>query len=315
MDCSDNSSGGGGGGGHMKRVWIPCWQIWLARGCYLAAILAGYVYYDWLQQLVNLIWSYLLRTWLFNSVYFETVWTACVYPPILVSAAAMERVAWLRRYKLHPASTVPQSRWRDVLLEAVTYMAPLLLLDTVMVKRYTGVGIDPAEWSARAAHWIQSTRALPSLPPTVLQMCAHLTLSFVLYDLLFFAVHYSVHRSATLYRRVHAHHHAHAHVHAKVTNQLHVLERIVLVLSANFALRLVHAHPLTRTLFVPLFLAAITDNHSGYDLPWTLDKVVPGGVVGGSAAHFAHHQHGDRHYQPFLTYIDTFLARAHKHKH
>lgn len=47
-------------------------------------------------------------------------------------------------------------------------MAPLALLDTVIVKKYNGV--DPTIWRTKELAWIQTTRALPAAPPSVGQL-------------------------------------------------------------------------------------------------------------------------------------------------
>ena len=296
----------------FPRVRIPSWQIWLARCSYLTAFMLGYVYYDYLQYIVDISWLSLRATWLFNCVYFETWWTSFVYPPILLAPYLMSKIAWFDQYKLDPKMVLPKVSTKTIIRDAIVYNSPLMFLDTFMVKQYTGVGIDPMEWSTRRQTLIQSTRALPSLPPTVTQIFGHLVASFILYDLLFFGVHYILHKNLKLYHIFHKHHHDHKYVHSKITNQLHIVERIALVLSANQALRIMHAHPLTRMIFVPFFIGWITENHCGYDLPWTLDKVVPFGLVGGSPAHFAHHQYGERNYQPFFTYIDRYLMSRSK---
>lgn len=127
-------------------------------------------------------------------------------------------------------------------------------------------------------------------------------------------MHRLLHSNATLYEWVHARHHTHDVVCSRVTNRLSIVERLVQVLSANFALKIVHAHPLTRTLFVPVFVVWLVGNHSGYDLPWALDKVLPSGVMISSTEHYRHHVSGTRSYQPFFSYIDNFMAKKDKFK-
>ena len=51
----------------------------------------------------------------------------------------------------------------------------------------------------------------------------------------------------------------------------------------------------------------LVENHCGYDVPWGLQHVVPGGLWGGPRLHYRHHLHGSRHYQPFLAYLDWAL--------
>ena len=180
------------------------------------------------------------------------------------------------------------------------------------VCRYAGV--DPAEWTVRRRDWLQVTRSLPPTPPSLAQVAWQLVASLLIYDAIFYVVHRLLHSNATLYERVHAPHHTHDVVCSRVTNRLSVIERLLLVLSANFALKLVRAHPLTRAVFVPVFVCWLVGNHCGYDLPWSLDKVLPPNVMLSSAEHYRHHVSGTRSYQPFFSYIDNFMAKRDKFK-
>jgi cholesterol 25-hydroxylase len=199
---------------------------------------------------------------------------------------------------------------RNIIFEGLKYAMPLMVLDTFMVKKYCQISWE--DWSIQRRNWIQYNRLLPVDPPTVFQILWHLVVSFILYDIFFYAVHLIVHKNLWLYKNVHAVHHEHVVMHSRITNQLNVAEQIILVLSANQALRIIDAHPLTRAFFVPLFLGWLVENHCGYDFPWTLDKIIPFKLVGGSRYHYDHHMKGNRNYQPFFTYIDNMFHRKKK---
>ena len=271
----------------------------------VSVVLLCYIRHEALQGYTDWCWSYLCSTWLYNSVYFETWWATVCYGLILAVPYLVDKISIFHRYKIDPSLKWQSAGIKKIALEAVEYCAPLMLLDTFTIKKYYNV--DPVEWSLRRQTWVQHTRALPVAPPTVFQIVYQLLLSFIIYDLIFFIVHYALHKNLWLYKTVHASHHEHSLVHSRVTNQLSVAERITLVLSANEALKLVRSHPLTRTLFVPIFIGMLVENHCGYDLPFTLDKVIPFNLFGGAAQHYKHHVHSSRNYQPFFTYIDRFL--------
>lgn len=126
---------------------------------------------------------------------------------------------------------------------------------------------------------LQLWRALPQDPPSPRQLLIELVGSIILYDFVFFLVHLSLHKSSYLYSRVHATHHDHAEMHAQVTNQLDLGERLLLVLTANFSLQIIGAHVLTRTLFVPLFVLFLVQNHCGLNV-LSYDKILPRGWGG-----------------------------------
>ena len=213
------------------------------------------------------------------------------------------------RYKIDPKTP----GWLKVtatmvIHETIHYATPFLLLDFTTVKKYPGV--DPTEWAMRRSSFIQTTRALPLEAPSIFTIIHQLVGAFILFDIFFCCLHYTLHRNAWLYKTIHAHHHDHNPMTAKVVNQLSLVEEILQILAANEALKLLSAHPLTRTIFVPLFLTALTENHCGYDLPWSWDKIVPFGILGGARAHWEHHERGARHYAPFSTFIDEYMLKS-----
>ena len=56
----------------------------------------------------------------------------------------------------------------------------------------------------------------------------------------------------------------------------------------------------------------LTESHSGYDAPWSLHNLFPGGrrVYGGAWAHEKHHSRGDVHFQQFFCYLDWLGGTA-----
>lgn len=126
---------------------------------------------------------------------------------------------------------------------------------------------------------LQLSRALPLQPPSSRSLILELMASIIIYDAIFFLVHLSLHKIPIIYNRLHATHHDHAEIHAQVTNKLDIGERLLLVLTANFALQIIGAHVLTRTLFVPCFVLFLVQNHCGLDI-LSYDKILPKGWGG-----------------------------------
>ncbi|XP_052776806.1 cholesterol 25-hydroxylase-like protein isoform X2 [Mya arenaria] len=262
-------------------------------------------HYTILQHIVNDFYKFLMSMCLFHSVYFETFFATFCYSVIIpIYPWSVDKFRILDSYKLHPSVKYEHTTVFKIVQDAVTYMGPLMLLDTFMVKKYGGVGIDPNMWEERRKSILQTTRVLPNDPPHLISIIWQLTASFIVYDALFFAIHLVLHKNFHLYKYIHKYHHDHDMVHSHVTNQLTIPERITLILSANFALKVFNSHPLTRTIFIPIFIWILVDNHSGYDMPFGLHRLVPFRIVGGSVKHFQHHSYGSRCYEPIFTYLD-----------
>lgn len=154
---------------------------------------------------------------------------------------------------------------------------------------------------------LQLTRALPPIYPTPRRLALELIASFLIYDTLFFIFHLALHRLPPL-TRIHKPHHAHPEIHPQITNRLSIPERLSLVLLANFSLNIIGSHVLTRTLFVPVFVFLLVEIHSGLDLGWGYEKILPRGWGSGARAHAWHHRTGQGGLAPFFAWWDAALG-------
>ncbi|KAL8726437.1 MAG: hypothetical protein Q9166_006715 [cf. Caloplaca sp. 2 TL-2023] len=209
--------------------------------------------------------------------------------------------------------------------EALTYIFPLLLLDLTLIKKYGGVSVHDMALSGnydissvtKTIHGtflaptlhnftlsspLQIRRALPVAPPTSRKITLQLATSLFIYDTLFFGFHFILHRP--FFATVHSHHHNHHEINPQITNQLDIFERLGLVLLANFSLNIIGSHVLTRTIFVVIFVWLLVDIHSGMDLEWGYDKILPAGWASGSKRHSVHHRVGTTFYEPFFNWWD-----------
>ena len=216
------------------------------------------------------------------------------------------------------------------LIEIGKSIFPLASLDLILIKKYAGVAVPDIRRSggykpfptghgnisgsflAPTLHkfsWsspLQFVRALPTDIPSSRRIALELLVAFFLYDTLFFFIHIAFHRIPYL-RRVHHPHHTHAEINPQVTNRLSIIERVSLILLANFSLNIIGSHVLTRTLFVPVFVYLLVEVHCGMDLEWGYDKIMPFGLGAGSRRHAVHHRVGEGHYQPFFCWWDDGL--------
>ena len=282
-------------------------------------------------------------TWLFNSrVYncslFET-------GEILLLYAIIEPI-YTYRFAQNPSLRIdvrPQSghgskpllprlkRPTRRLIEIGKSVLPLATLDLILIKKYAGVAVPDIRRSggykpfptgqgnisgsflAPTLHkfsWsspLQFVRALPTEIPSSRRIVFELLVAFFIYDTLFFFIHIAFHRVPYL-RRVHHPHHTHAEINPQVTNQLSVIERVSLILLANFSLNIIGGHVLTRTLFVPIFVYLLVEVHCGMNLEWGYDKIMPFELGAGSRKHAVHHRVGEGHYQPFFCWWDDGLV-------
>ncbi|XP_077990727.1 cholesterol 25-hydroxylase-like [Glandiceps talaboti] len=293
------------------------WQttVWILRILCLGGAFVFCYNVDVLQKNMDDLWEILRHHWFYRLAYFETFFVVLYYTSFLWIPFAIDYSHVFDRFKLEPKDKVPIPSPLQFIVEVIVYVSPLAALDTIMVKKYAGVTED--DLVELRKNWIQTERILPKDPPDVRMVVFHLIVSLIIYDFLIFIQHYMLHRNRWLYDNIHAcHHNHHRGLHIRVTNNLNIIERVSIVLTANFALKVIGSHPFTRTLFIPFFVTLLSDSHMGYDFPWSYDKILPMSIMGGAKAHHSHHISGTKNFQPFFTYIDkVILKRMLKSEH
>ena len=303
--------------------------------CILALLLGSAVAFPQLyQSFVDRTWTWLSSLPLYQASTFETGWTVLVYAIIEPSYTYLYghnpqlRLAVQKQgdaSKPLPKMQRPSKRLR----EGLVYTMPLLIMDLTMIKKFHGVPVhemalsgnyDPdtvggmrGTFLAPTLHhfsWsspLQTKRALPLSAPSSRQLVTQLATSVLIYDAVFFLFHLALHKLPLL-NRIHHVHHGHAEINPQITNRLDIIERLGLVLLANFSLNVIGSHVLTRTVFIPVFIGLLVDIHSGLDLAWSYDKVLPKGWAAGSRRHSHHHQHGSKYYEPFFNWWDDLYG-------
>ncbi|KAL8717181.1 MAG: hypothetical protein Q9225_005557 [Loekoesia sp. 1 TL-2023] len=284
--------------------------------------------------MINKVYAFLYGSSLYRLSTFETIWTVITYAiiePVYTYRFGHNpqlRLAVQKEGNLQkdlPKMKRPSKR----LMEGLTYVLPLLLMDITMIKKYAGVPLE--EMAMTGNHdlksasmsctylrptfhrvtWdspFQTTRAVPASAPTSRTILVQLFFSITIFDQLFFLFHLALHK-VSYFNKIHSVHHGHNEIHPQITNRLDITERLGLVMLANFSLNSINAHVLTRTIYIPLFVGLLTDIHSGLELPWAYDKILPRGWGAGSKRHSEHHEHGKKYYEPFFTICDEFFFK------
>ncbi|MCJ1415539.1 hypothetical protein MMC32_001871 [Xylographa parallela] len=294
------------------------------------------------ESFLSELWAFLYNSPFYRFSGFETLETVLCYiilepfytykfglnPNLRIDVrGGKQKVSGSERPRI-PKMRRPSKRMGELLI----YITPLLMMDFIMIKKFAGVPVAdiresggyslplvnsssgnisssfllPTVHNFTLASPLQLTRALPADPPSSRRLLLELIISFFIYDALFFFIHIAFHRIKSL-ARIHMPHHMHTEMHPQVTNKLSVAERLSLVLFANFSLNIIGSHVLTRSAFVPLFVYLLVEVHSGLDLEWSYDKLIPFGWGAGSRVHATHHRTGEGAFAPFFTWWDAGL--------
>ena len=327
----------------MSRQSSSAGSILLPRLVLGALLLTAIVFPSLYEPFLSRSYQFLLDSPLYRLSCFETIETVFFYALIeILYTVKFIRNPHLRidvrgqRYSINSApDSAPKRphmrRPSKRISEIIIYILPLLSMDLVLIKKYAGVPIaelrriggyvtgpvernntislsflKPTVHKFSVGSLVQLWRALPSQAPSSRRLVLELAVSFFIYDALFFFIHLAFHRIRVL-NKYHQIHHRHGEIHPQVTNQLSVVERLCLVLLANFSLNIIGSHVLTRTAFVPIFVYLLVDIHSGLDLDWSYDKILPAGWGAGARKHAKHHRDGIDGLQPFFCWWDYCL--------
>lgn len=145
--------------------------------------------------------------------------------------------------------------------------------------------------------------------PTTLQICRDVTLSLLMYDLLFFCGHVLMHK-LPIFNRIFGHkkHHTTPEVRSGDIVRLSVLEQVLEVGFSIVAIRTLKSHPVSRTIYNAIITFLLTELHCGFDFPWTPQNVIPFGLATGSRRHHYHHRYGRYYYQKFFCHVDRLFG-------
>lgn len=187
-----------------------------------------------------------------------------------------------------PMPTPSKWHWQAWLFEVPLYMIPLYIWDKLIPRRAARI----ATFSA----------------PTLSQILSEVTCSLLLYDFVFFFAHLIMHRVPLFYNLFHRKHHTAKEVRACDQVRLSGVEEVLDVGISIWALRFLGAHPVSRTIYNMIITFLLTELHCGYVFPWSLQNVVPMGLVNGSRGHHYHHRAGRHYYQKFFCHLDRLFG-------
>ena len=118
------------------------------------------------------------------------------------------------------------------------------------------------------------------------------------------------HKHLQLYRWVHAIHREYISPFSMSAEQLSIPELMAVGFWGNLDPVLLGCPPLTTWCVTVFSIWMSVEDHIGYDLPWTLNRVVPFGLLGGAPAHDMHHQKPGCNFAPFFKHWDRIFGTA-----
>nr|XP_033796269.1 cholesterol 25-hydroxylase [Geotrypetes seraphini] len=234
-----------------------------------------------------------LRSPFFPVSFSFVVYMAFCLPFLLLDFLGTKTPA-LRQYKLHPHS--------NPTLGMITRCLAHTIYNHV-------VFIFPAT----VAHWYWRPVSLPEVAPELPKVLTDVLACLLLFDFQSFVWHALHHKVPWLYKTFHKLHHQHTSTFVLATHYSGAWETLSLGLFAGVCPAVLKCHPLTEMAFFVVNIWLSVEDHSGYEFPWSLHKLVPFGLCGGPPHHDVHHMKFRSNYAPYFTHWDRLfgtLARS-----
>ena len=260
--------------------------------CALIAVLACVAFYSrHFDQLIEALWvNYLLQSPIFRHDSFEPALSTFCFGLFITLWMIFDfHVPSLQCFRIDKSGGNKAWKGREKALwnETVWYLLPWIVFDAIHPRRY---------------------KILVPASPTLYSIISDILLSLLCYDLFFFFGHYAFHSFSYVYKSYHKEHHVSHAIRATDAIRHTFVDGTFDVLCSVLALKLVKAHPLSRSLYNVVAIYLITEAHCGYDFPWMLHRVVPFNIVAGPVVHHIHHRLGNKNFGKFFNIADFIFG-------
>ena len=249
------------------------------------------------ERLLQPLWNYILRDWsnLVSLWFFPSLLGWVVYVGVGVYFM-LKDVGPLRSEatRLHKGDA-DWPTWRKVLYVGGTQIGIYAL-------------INAAFWICLPYHVV-----MPELAPTVWELVRDFCTSMLIGDFLVYLEHIVHHKILFLYKHVHHVHHCfRTDLFSWCAGWVHPFELTVFALCMIiYPWILSPVHPLTLWIYLSVFVALLLEEHSGHDVWWSPNHLIPS-VFGGAVPHDVHHVKVKTNYGFVFTIWDrifgTYLA-------
>ncbi|XP_029466626.1 cholesterol 25-hydroxylase-like protein [Rhinatrema bivittatum] len=158
------------------------------------------------------------------------------------------------------------------------------------------------------AHWYWRPVNLPEVAPELLKVLLDTIACLLLFDFQYFIWHVLHHKVPWLYKTFHKLHHKHTSTFVLATQYSSAWETLSLGFFAGACPMLMKCHPMTEMVFFVVNIWLSVEDHSGYEFPWSLHRLVPFGLCGGPPHHDIHHMKFRANYAPYFTHWDRLFG-------
>ena len=246
------------------------------QACRVAAVVIlgiAVLYREELDEQVAKFWSWLSTKWWFKHDSFEPVWATLSFSIWIDVFLILDY--WFPKtfqgYLINPENRNAKETYRlEIHRSAGTaYLAPILTYDLFFPRR-----------------------VLPVECPGFFEILVSVALALFVYDMIFFPIHVLFHKGPSFITQFHKRHHERSPLVSEEILRHSLVDGSMQVISNILTLNILRLHPLIRAIYNTVVTYLLTESHAGYDMPWMLHNLVPGGILGGPRNHEMHHRTG-----------------------
>ncbi|XP_043912412.1 cholesterol 25-hydroxylase-like protein [Protopterus annectens] len=246
------------------------------------------------EQILQPLWNFMRNQhdWL-TSPFFPVLFSFVVYMSFCLPFITLDlltiKLPYLRKYKIQSQSNPTAEMMAACLVQTVYNHIVFIFPVTV-------------------AHWYWRPMNFPPTAPELREVIFDVIGCLLLFDMQYFIWHLLHHKIPWLYKAFHKAHHKYTATFALTTEHSSAWETLSLGFFAAINPMLLKCHPLTETIFFIVNIWLSVEDHSGYDFPWSIHRLVPFGLYGGAPHHDLHHMKFRSNYAPYFTHWDKLFG-------
>lgn len=243
------------------------------------------------RSLLQVIWDFRLgREDLVSSPLFPVFLSVAFYfslcTPFMIADIYGKKWKWIQKYKIQTDKEVTLDQVFDTL--QLTFWNHVLFILPAAVGQMI---------------WTPPT-PLPELAPSWFEFVWQQIASLIVFDFQYFVWHWTHHKVRFLYKHIHSVHHRYHSPFVWVTQYLHPWELVTVGFLTTTNTWFFKCHPMTTWSYMLLSIVVSVEAHIGFDLPFSLNNILPFGMIGGAPKHDMHHLKPLTNFSPFFNHWD-----------
>ena len=237
------------------------------------------------------LWAFLVQNFSHHTLLIYFTMVVAVASTLLFSVPCffIEIIPFFQKWKIQPDAVMNRTRY--IKLVAVLFVNYAFMITPLIFVSYPFF------------RWVGFSTSLPL--PSLLEVIKFNAIAFVIEDFCHYVLHRWMHEWKACYKWIHSVHHEHSAPVGLAATYAHPIEVLVLGFGTFLPVILFAPHLVTMWSWIAMRQLEAVAVHSGYDLPFTPEKLIP--FYGGADFHDWHHHHLRGNFASTFTWWDRMF--------